>query len=276
MVAIVLLGGIAYELLPVAALPNVAFPTISVTAQLPGADPQTMASSVATPLEKQFGQIPVPDADDVDQLDWLHADHAAVRAERRHQCRGTAGADGDQRGGRPTAEEHADAADLSRDQSGGRADPGAWADLGYRCRSPRWTTTPRASWRRSCRRCRASGSSASAAATPGDSHSVQSGAARGEWPRSLEDVRNALTNVSVDQPKGSLYGQTRTYTCRPTIRSLAGGLGQPDHRLSQRRTDQGADVGKAIVGPQDADAEGWVNLSIAASFSRSSGCRAPT
>src|ERR1700734_227712 len=58
MVAIVLLGGSAYGLLPVAALPNVAFPTISVSAQLPGADPQTMASSVATPLEKWFGQIP--------------------------------------------------------------------------------------------------------------------------------------------------------------------------------------------------------------------------
>src|SRR5260370_17887810 len=58
MVAIMLLGGTAYELLPVAALPNVSFPTIAVTAQLPGADPQTMASSVATPLEKQFGEIP--------------------------------------------------------------------------------------------------------------------------------------------------------------------------------------------------------------------------
>jgi len=58
MVAIVLLGSVAYSLLPVAALPNVSFPTIAVTAQLPGADPQTMASSVATPLEKQFGQIP--------------------------------------------------------------------------------------------------------------------------------------------------------------------------------------------------------------------------
>jgi hydrophobe/amphiphile efflux-1 (HAE1) family protein len=54
-----LLGGLAaYPLLPVAALPNVNFPTVQVTAQLPGADPQTMASSVATPLETQFGQIP--------------------------------------------------------------------------------------------------------------------------------------------------------------------------------------------------------------------------
>lgn len=59
MVAIVLLGGTAYELLPVAALPNVAFPTITVTGELPGTDPQTMASSVATPLEKQFGQFPI-------------------------------------------------------------------------------------------------------------------------------------------------------------------------------------------------------------------------
>jgi hypothetical protein len=58
MVAIVLLGALGYHLLPVAALPEVDSPTIQVTAQLPGADPQTVASSVATPLERQFGQIP--------------------------------------------------------------------------------------------------------------------------------------------------------------------------------------------------------------------------
>src|SRR6478672_4709815 len=58
MVGLLLCGLVAYPLLPVASLPNVNYPTISVTAQLPGADPQTMASSVATPLEEQFGQIP--------------------------------------------------------------------------------------------------------------------------------------------------------------------------------------------------------------------------
>ncbi len=58
MAAIVLLGIIGYELLPVAALPEIDSPTIQVTAQLPGADPQTMASSVATQLERQFGEIP--------------------------------------------------------------------------------------------------------------------------------------------------------------------------------------------------------------------------
>ena len=58
MVGLLLLGLAAYPLMPVAALPNVNYPTIQVSAQLPGADPQTMASSVATPLEEQFGQIP--------------------------------------------------------------------------------------------------------------------------------------------------------------------------------------------------------------------------
>ncbi|TMJ81836.1 MAG: acriflavine resistance protein B, partial [Alphaproteobacteria bacterium] len=58
MVGLLVGGLVAYPLLPVAALPNVNYPTLQVTAQLPGADPQTMASSVATPLELQFGEIP--------------------------------------------------------------------------------------------------------------------------------------------------------------------------------------------------------------------------
>src|SRR3979411_1877708 len=58
MVGLLVGGLITYQLLPVAALPNVNYPTLQVTAQLPGADPKTMASSVATPLELQFGQIP--------------------------------------------------------------------------------------------------------------------------------------------------------------------------------------------------------------------------
>jgi hydrophobe/amphiphile efflux-1 (HAE1) family protein len=58
MVAVVALGIVSYRLLPVAALPNIDTPTIQVTAQMPGADPQTMASSVTTQLERQFGEIP--------------------------------------------------------------------------------------------------------------------------------------------------------------------------------------------------------------------------
>src|ERR1700756_5598741 len=58
MVGLLVAGLIAYPLLPVASLPNVNYPTLTVTAQLPGADPQTMASTVASPLELQFGEIP--------------------------------------------------------------------------------------------------------------------------------------------------------------------------------------------------------------------------
>jgi HAE1 family hydrophobic/amphiphilic exporter-1 len=57
MAAIVIFGVFAYRLLPVSDLPNVDFPTIQVNASLPGASPETMASSVATPLEKQFSTI---------------------------------------------------------------------------------------------------------------------------------------------------------------------------------------------------------------------------
>ncbi|HEV2702172.1 MAG TPA: efflux RND transporter permease subunit [Steroidobacteraceae bacterium] len=58
MAGVLLVGVIAFPLLPVAPLPQVDFPTIQVTGQLPGASPETMASSVATPLETQFGAIP--------------------------------------------------------------------------------------------------------------------------------------------------------------------------------------------------------------------------
>ncbi len=57
MAGIVLMGMLGYVLLPISALPPVDFPTIQVTAQYPGASPDVMASSVTTPLERQFGQI---------------------------------------------------------------------------------------------------------------------------------------------------------------------------------------------------------------------------
>src|SRR5215470_7893218 len=56
-IALMLAGILAYTRLPVAPLPQVEYPVISVSAGLPGASPETMASSVATPLERQFGRI---------------------------------------------------------------------------------------------------------------------------------------------------------------------------------------------------------------------------
>jgi hydrophobe/amphiphile efflux-1 (HAE1) family protein len=62
MVGILVFGIVGYRLLPVSDLPNVDFPTIQVTATLPGASPETMSSAVATPLEKQFSTIAALDS----------------------------------------------------------------------------------------------------------------------------------------------------------------------------------------------------------------------
>ena len=56
-IGVALAGLLAYRLLPVSPLPQVDFPTISVSANLPGASPETMASTVATPLERSLGRI---------------------------------------------------------------------------------------------------------------------------------------------------------------------------------------------------------------------------
>ena len=55
--AIMLLGGVSFGLLPVSPLPNMDFPVITVQANLPGASPQIMAATVATPLERSLGSI---------------------------------------------------------------------------------------------------------------------------------------------------------------------------------------------------------------------------
>ena len=54
---LLLAGALAYRMLPVASLPEVTYPVIQVNAQLPGASPDTMATAVATPLERMFGRI---------------------------------------------------------------------------------------------------------------------------------------------------------------------------------------------------------------------------
>src|SRR5881628_3522441 len=57
MAGVILMGWLGYHLLPISSLPTVDFPTIQVTAEFPGASPDVMASSVTTPLERQFGEI---------------------------------------------------------------------------------------------------------------------------------------------------------------------------------------------------------------------------
>ena len=97
MVGIMLFGLVGYRLLPVSSLPNIDFPTIQVSAELPGASPETMASAVATPLERQFTTIAGIDSMTSVSQPGHHRDHDPVLARPRHRRRGAGRAVGDDR-----------------------------------------------------------------------------------------------------------------------------------------------------------------------------------
>ena len=84
MSGILLFGLIGYSLLPVSDLPSVDYPTINVSASLPGANPETMASAVATPLEKQFSTIAGVDSMSSDQRAGRFANHHSIFAGPQH------------------------------------------------------------------------------------------------------------------------------------------------------------------------------------------------
>ena len=83
-VGLFLVGAVAYAFLPVASLPSVEFPTINITASLPGADPNIMAATVAAPLERRVGEIAgVTELTSVTSLGSV-SHHRTVRPEPQH------------------------------------------------------------------------------------------------------------------------------------------------------------------------------------------------
>jgi HAE1 family hydrophobic/amphiphilic exporter-1 len=259
MVAIVLLGSVAYRLLPVAALPNVSFPTIAVTAQLPGADPQTMASSVATPLEKQFGQIPYltqmtsTSSTGYTQITLQFALNDDINAAAQLVQTAINAAAGQLPKNMPTPPTYhetnpADAPILVLGLTSDVLPITTVDDYAESILAQKLSQVP----------------GVGLVGIGGEQHPavrIQFNpaqlAANGLDP---EDMRNALTNVSVIQPKGSLYGETRAYTLQTSDQIL-----QPQNWDSQIIAYRNGgpirvtDVGQAIVGPQDQTLRGWVN-----------------
>ena len=126
----VLCGGVlGYLWLPVSALPQVDFPSIQVTTQLPGASPDTMVSLVTAPLERQFGQFRAACHDDLVELLRHQPGHAAVRSQSRHQFGRAGRASRDQRGGRLAAAQSSLSAGLFQGEPGRHADRHARAHL---------------------------------------------------------------------------------------------------------------------------------------------------
>ncbi len=260
MVAIVLLGGTAYELLPVAALPSVSFPTISVTAQLPGADPQTMASSVATPLEKQFGQIPyltqMTSASSLGntQITLQFALNDDINAAAQLVQTAINAASGQLPKNMPTPPTYhetnpADAPVLVLGVTSDSLPITTVDDYAESILAQKLSQVP----------------GVGLVGIGGEQHPatrVQFDPAQlAANGLDLEAVRTALTNVSVDQPKGSLYGNARAYTLQTDDQILT--PADWDKQIIAYRNGgpiRVSDVGKAVVGPQDVSLKGWVNL----------------
>ncbi len=260
MVAICLLGATAYERLPVAALPSVSFPTISVTAQLPGADPQTMASSVATPLEKQFGEIPyLTQMTSTSSLGYtsitlqfaLNDDINAAAQLVQTAINAAAGQLPKDMPSPPTYHETnpADAPILVLGLSSDTLPITTVDDYAESILAQKLSQVP----------------GVGLVGIGGEQHPairIQFNPAQlAANGLSLEDVRSALTNVSVDQPKGSLYGPARTTTLQTNDQILT--PTDWDNQIIAYRNGgpiRVSDVGKAIIGPQDTTLRGWVNL----------------
>ncbi len=122
MIGILVFGIVSYRKLPVSDLPTVDFPTLNVNASLPGASPETMAATVATPLEKAFSAIAGIDEITSNSEPRRHEHHAAVLARPRRRGRGAGRERGDRQDAAvPSVDDPA--AELSQAESGGRADP---------------------------------------------------------------------------------------------------------------------------------------------------------
>src|SRR6202166_18594 len=222
MAAIVLLGLIGYELLPVAALPEIDSPTIQVMAQLPGADPQTMASSVATQLERQFGEIPgLTQMTSSSALGYMQI---TLQFSRNQSI--DAYAEDVQAAINATAGQLP--ATLLNPPIYRETNPADTPILLIALTSDSLPITKVSDYANSILAQKLSQVPGVGLVSIGGEQNpairVQFNPAQlAANGLSLEDVRAALTNVSVDQPKGSLYGALRTTTLQTNDQILTPG-----------------------------------------------------
>jgi hydrophobe/amphiphile efflux-1 (HAE1) family protein len=288
MAAILLLGLISYELLPVAALPDIDSPTILVTAQFPGADAQTVASTVTTPLERNFGQIP--------GLTQMTSSSGTEYSEITLQFDRSM-----------TIDSAAEFVQAAINATSGFLPPTMPTPPIYRETNPADTPVLMLALTSETLPLTTVSDYANSilvqkiAQMPGvglvsiggeqnPAIRVQVNPARlAGVGLDLEAVRTALATATVDQPKGTLYGANQAFALQ-TNDQLMTAQGFNDYILANRpgtfaQTAQGSssmltssttinpnpgvvgvsgpvrvrDVGRAIVGPQDVNLYGWMN-----------------
>jgi len=259
MVGLLLGGLVCYRLLPVAALPNVDFPTIQVTAQLPGADPQTMASSVATPLEQQFSQIP-----GVTQLTSTSALGYTQITVQFNLNRDVDSAATDVLAAINAASPYLPAG-IPYPPTVRKVNPAETPILvlGLTSNTLPLTTVdayaenilvPKISQIQGVGLVGIGGQQKPAIRVQVDPQAL---ANRGIG---LEDVRNVLVNANVDQPKGTLNSPRQTYTLNTNDQLLK--PDQYNNLIVAYRNGSPVrirDIGKAIEGPENDLLAGWFN-----------------
>jgi hydrophobe/amphiphile efflux-1 (HAE1) family protein len=283
MAAILLLGLIGYELLPVAALPNIDTPTVLVTAQFPGADAQTVAGTVTTPLERQFGQIP-----GLTQMTSSSATEFAQITLQFDRSR--------------TVDSAAQDVQAAINAAAGQLPPTMPNPPIYRKTNPADTPvlllaltsetlplTTVSDYANSILAQKISQMPGVGLVAIGGQQNpairVQVNPAQlAAQGLDLEAVRTALAAATVDQPKGTLYGANQAFALQTNDQMMTA-QGFNDYILANRpgtfgTTAQGSnailanpatdtfgisgpvrvrDVGRAIVAPQDVNLAGWMN-----------------
>jgi hydrophobic/amphiphilic exporter-1 (mainly G- bacteria), HAE1 family len=259
MAGILFVGLVAYPLLPVAPLPQVDFPTIQVTATLPGASPETMASSVAQPLERQFAQI--PGIAQMTSTSYLSTTAVTIQFDLNRNIDGAAndvqGAINAAAGQLPKI--------LPSPPTYRKVNP---ADSPILILSATSETLPLTTV------------SDAVDAQLAQQISQMSGVAQviigGQQKPSirvqvdpaklvakglsLEDVRNQITLTTVDSPKGNIDGEKRAYTIYANDQ-LLDSKDWNDVIIAYRNGGplRIRDVGRAVTGPEDAKQAAWAN-----------------
>ena len=259
MVAILLLGLIGYELLPVAALPEIDSPTIQVTAQLPGADAQTVAATVATPLERQFGEIA-----GVTQMTSSSAvGYTEITLQFDRSRTIDSAAQDVQAAINATAGQLP--VNLLNPPIYRKTNPADTPVLLLAVTSDTLPLTKVSDYANSILAQKISQMPGVGLVSVGGEQNpairVQINPAQlAAEGLDLEAVRTALTSATVDQPKGALYGAQQTAVLQ-TNDQLMTAQGFSDYILAYRN---GApirvrDIGRAVTAPEDVTLAGWLN-----------------
>jgi hydrophobic/amphiphilic exporter-1 (mainly G- bacteria), HAE1 family len=259
MAGILFVGLVAYPLLPVAPLPQVDFPTIQITASLPGASPETMASSVAQPLERQFAQI--PGIAQMTSTSYLGTASVTIQFDLNRSIDGAA-----------------NDVQAAINAAGGQLPKNLPTPPTYRKVNP--ADSPILLLSATSDTLPLTTVSDSVDAQLAQQISQISGVAQviiggQQKPAirvqidpaklvakglSLEDVRTQITITTVDAPKGNIDGETRAYTIYANDQ-LTAAKDWNDVIIAYRNGGplRIRDIGQAVSGPEDAKQAAWAN-----------------